>query len=115
MLSSMNPSATSAKPEYALSTVTRTGMSAPPIAADVVQPLAKDKAALPARHMAPIAGAVGAKVRKAPIVAALAASMPPLMRCRPGSMRGRELMRPASFRKARMDPICMSEICAGLF
>jgi hypothetical protein len=89
-------------------------MSAPPIAADVVHPLAIDKAALPARHIAPIAGAVGAKVRKAPIVAALAASMPPFMRCRPGSTRGRELMRPASFRKARMDPICMSEIYAGV-
>jgi hypothetical protein len=36
MLSSMNPSATRANPEYAFKTVTRTGMSAPPIAAEVV-------------------------------------------------------------------------------
>jgi len=37
-LSSIIPSAIKAKPEYALSTVTKTGISAPPIAAEVVHP-----------------------------------------------------------------------------
>lgn len=78
-LSSMNPSATSANPEYAFSTVTSTGMSAPPIAADVVQPLANDRAALAARSEAPTTGAVGAMVMKPAIQPMLAARRPPLM------------------------------------
>ena len=104
ILSSMNPSATSAKPLYAFRTVTSTGMSAPPIAADVVHPFANDRTVFAARQVAAMAGAVGAMVRNTPIVAMLVASMPELMRCRPGRTVGREDIRPASFINARMEP-----------
>lgn len=100
----MIPSAISAKPEYAFKTVTSTGMSAPPIAADVVQPCAKESAAFPAKHAAPIAGAAGAMVRKVPIHAIFVTRRPLLMTCRPGRTRGFEDIRPASFRNARMEP-----------
>ena len=104
-LSSIKPSATSAKPEYALRTVMTTGISAPPIAAVVVKPFAKLNAVFAARHVAAMAGAPGAIVKKAPIVATLAVSIPPLIRCRPGRIVGREDIRPASFMKATMDPV----------
>lgn len=64
ILSSMNPSATKAKPEYAFRTVTKTGISAPPIAALVVQPLAKESAVLAARHPAATVTECGAYARK---------------------------------------------------
>jgi len=55
-------------------------MSAPPIAAVVVYPLAKLSAVFADRHTAATAGAPGAMVKNAPIVPALAANRLELMR-----------------------------------
>lgn len=44
-------------------------------------------------------------VTNAPIVPALAASRDALIRCRPGSIVGREDMRPASLRNATIEPV----------
>lgn len=60
-------------------------MSAPPIAAVVIHPFAKLNAVFPSKHAAPIIGAAGAIVIKAPIVNAFAPSNEPLMICLPGS------------------------------
>ena len=105
-LSNMNPSATSANPEYAFKTVMTTGMSAPPMAAVVVYPFKKLKTVLPARQHAAMIGEPGAKARKAPIVAILAPRREVLRRCRgPGILIGLEDIRPASLRNATTDPV----------
>lgn len=105
-LSNIKPSATSAKPEYAFSTVMTTGISAPPIAAVVVYPFRKLRMALPVRHAAAIAGDPGARARNVPIVAMLAPRRELFRKCLgPGIRIGLEDMRPASLRKATMEPV----------
>jgi hypothetical protein len=104
-LSSINPSATSANPEYAFKTVMTTGISAPPIAAVVVYPLMKLRTAFPTKHAAPIRGAPGAYARKAPSVATFAPRSVLLMRWRPGSAKGLEDIFAASFKNATMLPV----------
>jgi hypothetical protein len=80
-------------------------MSAPPTADVVVYPLMKLSAVFAASAPAAIMGLPGAMVTKAPIVAMLAESKPPLMMCLPGRMVGLEETRPASLRKATMEPV----------
>ena len=80
-------------------------ISAPPMAAVVSQPLAKLSAVLPNKQAAPIIGAVGAIVMKAPMVNAFAPNRELLMICLPGSVSGREDTRPASLRKATIEPV----------
>src|SRR5271154_3951056 len=80
-------------------------MSAPPMAAVVVQPLAKLRIELAARQVAAMAGAPGAIVTNAPIVATLAPRREALIRCLPGRTIGREDKRPPSLRNATMDPV----------
>lgn len=75
------------------------------MAAVVVYPLVKLSAVLAAKAAAAIMGLPGAMVIKAPMVAALEASKPALMAWRPGKILGREDTRPASLRKATMDPV----------
>jgi len=55
-LSSMNPSAHSAHPEYELSTVMTTGMSAPPMDAVMWRPRLPESRPMPARANMPAAG-----------------------------------------------------------
>lgn len=120
-LLSMKPSATKAKPLYAFSTVMTTAtpvsngikvhsggnlrISAPPIAAVVVYPFVKLRAAFAARAPAAIIGLPGAMVTKAPIVATFVASKPELRKCRPGKTLGLEDIRPPSFKNATMEPV----------
>ena len=80
-------------------------MSAPPIAAVVVNPFVKLRAAFAERHMAATAGAPGAMVTKAPIVAALAAKRLELMTWRPGRLIGLDPIRPESLKKATREPV----------
>ena len=80
-------------------------MSAPPMAEVVVKPLAKLKAVFAARHVAAIAGAPGAIVTNAPIVATLAPNIDAFTRCRPGRMVGLDDIRPANFINATTEPV----------
>ena len=80
-------------------------ISAPPIAAVVVNPLMKLSAALAPRYAAAINGIFGAKLTNAPMVSRFAPSSELLMRCRPGSARGLEDILPASLKKATTDPV----------
>jgi len=81
-------------------------MSAPPMAAVVVNPLAKLSTAFPAKQQAAIMGDPGARTRKVPMVAILAPSKEVFSRCRgPGILMGFEDIRPASFRKATTEPV----------
>ncbi len=105
MLSNMNPSATRAKPEYALRTVTRTGMSAPPIAAEVVQPLREAKRRVTARHMAPMAGAAGANGQERSHTGCVGGEHAAIDEVSTGQDCGLGVILPASFRKARIDPV----------
>lgn len=80
-------------------------ISAPPIAAVVVNPFTKLSTVLAERAMAATTGAPGAIVTKAPMVPAFAASRLELIKCRPGRDNGREDIFPASFMKATMLPV----------
>lgn len=81
-------------------------ISAPPIAAVVVYPFKKLKNALPAKHPAAISGAPGAIAKNVPKVATLRPSSEVLRACRgPGILIGFEDIRPASFRKATIEPV----------
>jgi len=82
-----------------------TGISAPPIAEVVVKPFAKLRAVFATRQVAAMAGAPGAIVMKAPIVATLAPSNVLLIRCLPGRIVGREDILPASFMNATILPV----------
>lgn len=80
-------------------------MSAPPIAAVVVNPFIKLNAVFAPRHVAAIAGDPGAIVRKVPIASMFEPSNPELTRCRPGRTLGLDDIRPASLRNATIDPV----------
>jgi hypothetical protein len=80
-------------------------MSAPPIAAVVVNPLIKLRAAFVAKKAAATSGAVGAAERKPAIVRAFAPRSELLTKCRLGNIKGLEDMRPASLRKATIEPV----------
>lgn len=71
----------------------------------VVNPFKKLSTVLPAKHAAATAGAPGAIVMKAPIVAILAPRRDVLIRCRPGSTKGFDDIRPASLRAATTEPV----------
>jgi hypothetical protein len=71
----------------------------------VVNPFRKLSTVFAPRQVAAIKGAPGAMVTNAPIVAMFAPRSDELMRCLPGRMVGVDLMRPASFKKATIDPV----------
>ena len=75
------------------------------MAAVVVYPLIKLMAVFAARAPAAISGLPGAMVMKAPMVAALAVSRPPLSQWRAGITAGRDAILPESFMNATMDPV----------
>lgn len=115
----MNPSATSANPEYAFNTVITTAIpvsiilhcqeyiriSAPPMAAVVVYPFKKLSIVFAPKQVAAIAGDAGAMDRKALIVNIFPPSKLELITWRPGRIFGLDDMRPASLRKATIDPV----------
>lgn len=78
LLFSMKPSAQRAHPEYELSTVITTGMSAPPMAAVKVTPITVDIAAVAPSHESP--PIMVGSMKKAPIAKAFPASKPPLIK-----------------------------------
>jgi hypothetical protein len=80
-------------------------MSAPPIAAVVVYPLMKLSTALVLRNAAAITGVVGAIDKKPAIVSAFAPRSVPLIKCFPGSIKGFDDMRAASFKNATIEPV----------
>lgn len=80
-------------------------MSAPPTAAVVVYPLMKLRTALVQRNAAAVAVVAGAIERKPAMERRFAPNKELLIRCRLGSIRGLDDMRPASFKKATMDPV----------
>ncbi len=80
-------------------------MSAPPIAAVVVYPFKKLRTVLADNAIAAIIGDPGAMVTKAPIVAMLAPKREEFTTCRPRKASGREDIRPASLRKATIEPV----------
>jgi hypothetical protein len=80
-------------------------MSAQPIAAVVVYPLMKLKTVFAPRKDAAIRGVDGAAERNPAMVSALAPRSEPLIRCLPGSIRGLEVIRPASFKNATTEPV----------
>ena len=75
------------------------------MAAVVVKPFVKLRAAFAERQTAAMAGAPGAMVRNAPMVPAFAAKSVEFMMWRPGRTVGREDIRPASFMKATIEPV----------
>lgn len=115
----MNPSATRANPEYAFSTVMTTAVqvsiilqhqshiriSAPPMAEVVVYPFKKLSAVFAPKQVAAMAGDAGPMDRKAPIVNILPPSKLELITCRAGRILGLDDIRPASLRKATIDPV----------
>lgn len=80
-------------------------ISAPPIAAVVVNPFKKLRIVFAPKHAAATTGAPGAMVTNAPIVATFAPNSDVLTICLPGRIVGEDLMRPASFRNATIDPV----------
>lgn len=96
-------------------------MSAPPIAAVVVNPLMKLNSALVERNAAATIGADGAmvknpawpdrqiarhmKLKVRAIVSPLSPNKVLLTRCFPGSARGFDAIRPASLRNATIEPV----------
>lgn len=80
-------------------------MSAPPIAAVVVKPLMKLNTAFAPRNPAATRGTEGAMDMNAPMDKMFAPKREPLIKCLPGRVRGLEDMRPASFKKATIDPV----------
>jgi len=80
-------------------------MSAPPTAAVVVYPLMKLRIALVHKKPAARAGVAGAIERKPTMETVFAPKSELLIRCRRGSTRGLEDMRPANFKKATIDPV----------
>ena len=78
---------------------------APPTAAVVVYPLIKLKTAFVPRNPAARTGVTGAIDRKPAMDSALAPKSELLIRCRRGSIKGLEDMRPANFKKATIDPV----------
>jgi len=75
------------------------------MAAVVVYPLIKLKIVFAPRNVAAMRGVVGAIARNPVIVSALAPRRELLIRCLPGSKSGLEPIRPASFKKATIDPV----------
>jgi hypothetical protein len=75
------------------------------MAAVVVKPFKKLSTVLAPKQAAATAGAPGAIVTNAPIVATLAPSNEEFTRCLPGSIVGLEDIRPASLRKATIEPV----------
>jgi hypothetical protein len=80
-------------------------MSAPPIAAVVVNPLIKLSMVLAPRNDAATRGAEGARERKPAMVRAFAPNRELLTKCFPGSVKGFEDMRPANFKNATIEPV----------
>jgi hypothetical protein len=70
-----------------------------------VNPFKKLNTVFAPRHAAAMNGAFGAIVRKAPNVSAFAPRRLLFIRWRPGRMRGRDVILPASLRKATMEPV----------
>jgi hypothetical protein len=105
--SSISPSATRAKPEYALRTVITTGMSAPPIAAVVVKPFAKLSKVEAPRNPAAIIGVAGAAERNPAMQAPFAPRRPILVRCFALGNRTKDLddIWPDNFINATIDPV----------
>jgi hypothetical protein len=75
------------------------------MAAVVVNPFRKLNTVFAPRQVAAIRGAPGAIVTNAPMVAMLAPRSDELITCLPGRMVGEDLMRPANFRKATIEPV----------
>ena len=80
-------------------------MSAPPTAAVSVYPLMKLSKVFKPKYPAATAGTAGAAAKNPPRAAIFTPSKEPLMRCRPGSIRGRDETFPASLRKATIEPV----------
>jgi hypothetical protein len=80
-------------------------MSAPPMAAVVVYPLMKLRTALVPRNENAIIGVAGAIDRNPAIVSAFAPRSVLLIKCFPGSTRGFDDMREASFKNATIEPV----------
>jgi hypothetical protein len=80
-------------------------ISAPPIAAVVVKPLIKLRIVFAPRKVAARSGVAGAIEMKPAIVSALAPKSELLIKCLPGSKRGLEPIRPASFKNATTEPV----------
>mmetsp|Transcript_14532 Transcript_14532/g.57970 ORF Transcript_14532/g.57970 Transcript_14532/m.57970 type:complete len:379 (-) Transcript_14532:782-1918(-) len=104
-LSSMNPSAQSAQPEYELSTVMTTGMSAPPIEAVMWRPRAPERPAAAPNAANPVVGEGCAMNR--PIAPIDAMPMPMFMTSRPGSASGAEPRFPLSLPNATTEPVAV--------
>jgi hypothetical protein len=80
-------------------------MSAPPTAAVSVYPLMKLSKVFKPKYPAATAGTAGAAAKNPPRAARFIPSKEPLIRCRPGSMRGLDDTFPASLRKATIEPV----------
>ena len=80
-------------------------MSAPPIAAVVVNPFKKLRIVLAPRKEAAIKGVVGVMAMNPAMVIAFAPRRDILIRCFPGRTRGLVVIRAASFRKATIEPV----------
>ena len=80
-------------------------MSAPPIAAVVVNPLMKLKIVFAPKYAAATTGTAGAAVTNAPRPAKFVANSELLIKCLPGRINGREDILPANFKNATMDPV----------
>mmetsp|Transcript_46358 Transcript_46358/g.121650 ORF Transcript_46358/g.121650 Transcript_46358/m.121650 type:complete len:244 (+) Transcript_46358:1040-1771(+) len=104
--SSMKPSAQSAQPEYELSTVMTTGMSAPPIDAVMCQPSAPDRPVIPSRHIVPTA-IVGFAMKRA-MQPSVPTPMPMFSWSRMERASGAEDMLPLSLPKATIEPVAVT-------
>jgi hypothetical protein len=75
------------------------------MAAVVVNPLMKLSNAFAPRNVAARSGVAGAILRKPAMVSALAPNSELFTRCRLGKSKGLDAMRPASLKKATIDPV----------
>lgn len=80
-------------------------ISAPPIAAVVVNPFRKLSTVFAPKQAAATTGAPGAIVTNAPMVARFAPKRDELTTCLPGRIVGEDFMRPANFIKATTEPV----------
>ena len=80
-------------------------MSAPPMAAVVVYPLMKLSTVLAPRKDAATTGVVGIIDKKPAMVNTFAPNRELFTKCPPGSARGLDDIRPASFKNATIEPV----------
>ena len=102
----MKPSAHRAQPEYELSTVMTTGMSAPPIEAVMCQPRAPERPVMPSMHMAPVTGD-GFAIKR-PMQPTMPAPIAMLIASRLGRAIGAESMLPFSLPNATTEPVAVT-------